>query len=114
MWKTYQIVEFITWFGSTTVGDLPVEILVTTIKQGYLSYFVHYYMGGWDRSLGEVTRTLVFELLYIYALMLIITLFYNWIGFLYVGANSMNEGSENLLNNVKEGVCVMSKEDFTL
>ena len=60
-----------------------------------------------------MTRALVFELLYIYALMLIITLFYNWIGFLYVGANSMSECSENLLNYMKEGVCVMSKEDFT-
>ena len=46
LWRTYQNLEFISWFAAYALGNLRDEIAITTVQQIYTSFFVRYYVYG--------------------------------------------------------------------
>ena len=96
------------------MGDLRYELLASMVKIVYVQFFVQFYIYDTGIPLAKAIKLFTLDLIWLFPACLGAFLFYQWVGHLFLDAKMKSVSHEGLLNNLKEGVFIVSPEDYSL
>lgn len=65
-------------------------------------------------SLAKAMKLFVGDVLWFIPAFFAAHMFFQWVGNLYLDAKMQSQSNEGLLNNMKEGLFIVSKEDYSV
>ena len=113
-WKVQTKNEFLLWFAFLYIGDLKYEMIAALTKIIYVHFFVQFYIYDMDKTPEKALQECAFGIMSNFCAYIGVILFYKWAGNLFLDAEMQSESNKGLLNDLKEGVFIVSQEDYSI
>lgn len=112
MWEQFLRMESFMMFAAfSSASNLRFELIGHIITQAYLYFYVRYAIYGTEEALVVLLFKFFIESLIAVVVLGTIHLIINAFGLKYIEAELPRDSNDKLLNNLKEGVFIISKQD---